>query len=52
MSRVFLWIALVIATAMLALQIVVAKVIRAPITGLWILIALVCIYMLFFRRRT
>ena len=51
MSRVLLWIAMIIAGAMLALQIVVAKVIRTPLTGLWVLVVLVCVYMLFFRRR-
>lgn len=52
MSRLFAWIALFISVGMLALQIVVAKVIRTPLTGLWILIAAVCIYMLFSRRRS
>ena len=52
MSRAFAWIMLVISIAMLVIQIILTKGLRIPVTALWVLILVACIYTLFFKRRT
>ncbi len=50
MSRAFAWIMLVIAAAMLLLQLGVAEKPQIGTVALWVLVAFACVYSLFLKK--
>jgi hypothetical protein len=49
-SKVFSWIMLVISAAMLFLQFGVAAQPKIPVAAFWIVVAIACVYVLFFKK--